>query len=193
MEPSVELDQGVRPGPRPRRFWLRTFGCQMNVHDSEKVENLLLHHGYGAARRPEDADLLIVNTCSIREKAEHRLYSDLGLLRAWKAALPGRGKVVLTVTQRPSGRDTVAISAGFPYRKDATVTLQVDTTGLDFYTSQSSAFARDGKAAVAAFQRGQEAQARSPGPRDGQVIVDTFSLRGFSAAYAAINKACPAR
>jgi tRNA-2-methylthio-N6-dimethylallyladenosine synthase len=62
----------------------------MNVHDSEKVENLLLHHGYAAAHDPEDADLLIVNTCSIREKAEHRLYSDLGLLRAWKAALPGR-------------------------------------------------------------------------------------------------------
>lgn len=108
-------------------------------------------------------------------------------------ALPGRGEVVLTVTERPSGRDTVAISAGFPFRKDAAVTVQVETTGLDFYTAQSSAFARDGRATVAAFQKGEQATARSPGPRDGQVIVDTFSLRGFSAAYAAINKACPAR
>ncbi len=107
-------------------------------------------------------------------------------------ALPGRGEVVLTVTERPTGRDTVAISAGFPYRKDAAVTVQVDTTGLDFYTAQSNAFARDGKAAVAAFQKGDQALARSPGPRDGQTVVDTFSLRGFSAAYAAINKACPA-
>jgi hypothetical protein len=107
-------------------------------------------------------------------------------------ALPGRGEVVLTVTERPSGRDWVAISAGFPYRKDATVTLQVGTAGLDFYTAQSSAFARSGRAVVAALQRGEEAQARSPGPRD-QTIVDTFSLKGFSAAYAAINKACPAR
>ena len=89
-------------------------------------------------------------------------------------------------------RDTVAISAGFPYRKDAAVTMQVDTTGLDFYTGQSSAFARDGRAAVAAFHRGQLALARSPGPQDGQV-VDTFSLRGFAAAYAAITKACPAK
>ncbi len=107
--------------------------------------------------------------------------------------LPGRGEVVLTVTERPTGRDTVAISAGFPFAKDAAVTMQVDTAGLDFYTAQSSAFARDGKAAVAAFQKGEQALARSPGPRDGQTVVDTFSLRGFSAAYAAINKACPAR
>jgi hypothetical protein len=71
--------------------------------------------------------------------------------------------------------------------------MQVDTTGLDFYTAQSNAFARDGQAAVAAFQRGQEALARSTGPRDGRTVVDTFSLRGFSAAYAAISKACPAR
>jgi invasion protein IalB len=107
--------------------------------------------------------------------------------------VPGRGDVVLTVTQRPTGRDWVAISAGFTYRKDTAVTVQVDTTGLDFYTAQSSAFARDGKAAVAAFLKGDQAQARSPGPREGQVVVDTFSLRGFSAAYAAISKACPAR
>jgi hypothetical protein len=104
-----------------------------------------------------------------------------------------RGEVILTVTERPSGRDWVAISAGFPYPKDAAVTMQVDATGFDFYTAQSSAFARDGKAVVAAFQRGEQALSRSPGPRDGLVVVDTFSLHGFSAAYAAINKACPAR
>ncbi len=74
----------------PRRFLLRTHGCQMNVHDSEKVANLLCHGGYLPAERLEEADLLIVNTCSIREKAEHRLYSDLGRLRTWKEAAPGR-------------------------------------------------------------------------------------------------------
>jgi hypothetical protein len=107
--------------------------------------------------------------------------------------LAGRGEVVLTVTERPTGRDTVAITAGFTYPKNAVVTMQVANTGLDFYTSQSDAFARDGRAAVAAFQRGTQALARSPGPREGQTVVDTFSLRGFSAAYAAISKACPAR
>jgi hypothetical protein len=107
--------------------------------------------------------------------------------------LPGRGEVVLTVAQRPSGRDAVAISGGFEFPKGAAVTVQVDTAGLDFYTAQRNAFARDGKAAVAAFGKGGEALARLPGPRDGRVVVDTFSLRGFSAAYAAIGKACPER
>jgi tRNA-2-methylthio-N6-dimethylallyladenosine synthase len=72
-----------------RRFAIRTFGCQMNVHDSDKLANLLLHAGY-AAGEPEAADVLVVNTCSIREKAEHKLYSDLGVLRQWKAERPGR-------------------------------------------------------------------------------------------------------
>ena len=62
----------------------------MNVHDSEKLSNLLLHAGWRESGDPDAADLLLINTCSIREKAEHRLYSDLGLLRAWKAERAGR-------------------------------------------------------------------------------------------------------
>ncbi len=108
-------------------------------------------------------------------------------------AVPNRGQVILTVTQRPTGRDAVAITAGYIYPKGATPTMQVGTTGLDFYTSGSDAFARDGHAAVAAFQKGDVALTRAPGPREGQVIADTYSLRGFSAAYAAISKACPPR
>ena len=71
-------------------FWLRTYGCQMNVLDSEKVANLLHHAGWAAAAAADDADLLLINTCSIRAKAEDRLYSDLGALRAWRDARPGR-------------------------------------------------------------------------------------------------------
>ena len=66
------------------KFHVRTYGCQMNVHDTEKVSNLLLHEGWSAAASEEKADLLLINTCSIRDKAEHRLYSDLGLLSDWK-------------------------------------------------------------------------------------------------------------
>jgi tRNA-2-methylthio-N6-dimethylallyladenosine synthase len=73
-----------------RLVLVRTYGCQMNVHDTEKVTNLLLHHGYALADGLDDADLLLVNTCSIREKAEHQLYSDLGQLREWKQRRPGR-------------------------------------------------------------------------------------------------------
>jgi tRNA-2-methylthio-N6-dimethylallyladenosine synthase len=73
-----------------QRFHIRTYGCQMNAHDSEKVANLLYHAGWASAAAADDADLLVINTCSIRDKAEHQLYSDLGLLREWKAARPGR-------------------------------------------------------------------------------------------------------
>jgi Invasion associated locus B (IalB) protein len=107
-------------------------------------------------------------------------------------ALPGRGSVILTVTERASGRDTVAVAAGFPYAANAAVLVQVDQAGLEFYTFQSNAFARDGHAAVVAFGKGSRAIARSPGPRDVSV-TDTFSLKGFAAAYAAIVKACPAK
>jgi hypothetical protein len=104
--------------------------------------------------------------------------------------LPGRGPVVLTVTERASGRDAVAIEAGFPYAANATVTVQVDQAGLEFYTSGRNAFARDGKAAVTAFGKGSRAIARSPTPKE---VTDTFSLKGFGEAYKAIVKACPAK
>jgi hypothetical protein len=109
-------------------------------------------------------------------------------------AISGRGDVVLTVTERPGtpgSRDAVAISAGFAYAANAAVTVNVDAAALDFYTAQRSAFARDGHAAAQAFMKGKLAVAHSPGPRSA-AVVDTFSLKGFSAAYAAINKACPA-
>jgi len=107
-------------------------------------------------------------------------------------ALPGRGDVVLTVTQRPGGRDAVAISAGFAYAPSTEVQVGVDQAQLAFYTANRSAFARDGHAAVTAFEKGRQAVAKSPGPRKA-TISDSFSLRGFNPAYAAINKACPAK
>jgi Invasion associated locus B (IalB) protein len=105
-------------------------------------------------------------------------------------ALPGRGDVVLTVTERQGGRDAVAISAGFAFAANAAVSVAVDPATLDFYTSQRSAFARDGHAATQAFLKGKQAVAHSPGPK--AAVVDTFSLKGFAAAYAAIAKTCPA-
>jgi tRNA-2-methylthio-N6-dimethylallyladenosine synthase len=73
-----------------KHFAIRTYGCQMNVHDSEKVSTLLEDAGLVAATSESEADVLVINTCSIRDKAEHQLYSDLGRLREWKAERPGR-------------------------------------------------------------------------------------------------------
>jgi len=104
-------------------------------------------------------------------------------------AISGRGQVVLTVTERSSGRDTVALSAGFSYAATAAVAIAIDQTTMEFYTAQRSAFARDGHAAVIAFEKAGRVIAKSPGPKG--PVTDVFSLRGFSAAYAAIGKACP--
>ncbi len=103
--------------------------------------------------------------------------------------LRGRGDVVLTVTERPSSEDAVALSAGFAYPLDASVPLQLGAGRFDFYTAQRSAFARDGHAVVAELGRQARAVAVSPGPRGGDV-VDTFSLRGFPAALQAARRAC---
>ena len=107
-------------------------------------------------------------------------------------AVAGRGDVVLTVTQRPSGRDAVAISAGFAYPANSEVQMTVDRVDVAFYTSGRSAFGRDGHSVTTAFDKARQAVAKSPGPKN-VAVTDTFSLRGFSAAYAAINKACPAK
>lgn len=72
------------------RFQIRTYGCQMNVHDTQKLANLLVHAGFEQATPDQAPELLLINTCSIREKAEHRLYSELGALRPWKREHPGR-------------------------------------------------------------------------------------------------------
>ena len=71
-----------------RTFYLETFGCQMNVHDSEKVAGVLLGRGYRQTDSPASADVVIYNTCSIREKAAHKVFSRLGEFRG--AAAEGK-------------------------------------------------------------------------------------------------------
>ena len=64
-----------------KRFYIETFGCQMNAHDSEKVAGVLLARGYRAASSAAEADLMLYNTCSIREKAAQKVFSRLGEYR----------------------------------------------------------------------------------------------------------------
>jgi tRNA-2-methylthio-N6-dimethylallyladenosine synthase len=67
-----------------KRFLIQTFGCQMNAHDSRRIAEVLYRDGYEATDAPELADLIVLNTCSIREKAEHKLSSALGRFRPLK-------------------------------------------------------------------------------------------------------------
>src|SRR2546428_11996271 len=81
--------RGTRIGQR-RAFFLETFGCQMNDHDSEKVAGLLLARGYQQVETPEAASLILYNTCSIREKAAQKVFSRLGEYREKQS----EGKVI---------------------------------------------------------------------------------------------------
>ena len=113
--------------------------------------------------------------------------------RASKAEGAGnRQNVLLTVTHRPQGRDQVALRSGYTYARNAEVTVNVGGTDLDFYTAQDNAFARDGGKAVATFRAGANAVAKGTGPQGRGTATDTFSLSGFTAAYEAISKECPA-
>ena len=75
-------------------FYIETFGCQMNDHDSEKVAGVLLQRGYRQVNSPEIARLVFYNTCSIREKAAHKLFSRLGLFDPKNGLLGGPDKIV---------------------------------------------------------------------------------------------------
>ena len=65
-----------------RKYYIETFGCEMNVHDSERLAGLLDQAGYEPATAPDEADLVVINTCSVRERAEERLYTELGMVPA---------------------------------------------------------------------------------------------------------------
>ena len=77
-----------------QKLYIKTFGCQMNEYDSSKISDLMVEtEGYELTRDPEQADLIVFNTCSVREKAQEKVFSDLGRVRHLKdrGALIGVG------------------------------------------------------------------------------------------------------
>jgi tRNA-2-methylthio-N6-dimethylallyladenosine synthase len=72
-----------------RKLFIRTYGCQMNVYDSERMAEALAGEGYALTGHQDEADLILLNTCHIREKAAEKVYSELGRLRPLKAERPG--------------------------------------------------------------------------------------------------------
>lgn len=84
-----EKKQSSGPVSPPRTFFIRTFGCQMNVNDSERVAGLLQAQGLRAVDGPGDADFVFLNTCAVREKATAKFRHALGRLRRLKAQRPG--------------------------------------------------------------------------------------------------------
>ena len=78
----------MRPTPPPRTYRVKTFGCQMNVYDGERMAELLAQQGITPAPEGEEADLVVLNTCHIREKAAEKVYSDIGRLRREDGTAP---------------------------------------------------------------------------------------------------------
>lgn len=86
--------------PGTKKVFVKTFGCQMNVYDSERMAESLIPYGFSETDRPEEAEVIILNTCHIREKAVEKVYSDLGRLRQIKEE------------RRKLGKDTIVTVAG---------------------------------------------------------------------------------
>ena len=96
-----------------RKLYIRTFGCQMNEYDSARTADLLAAaHGLERTARAEDADVLLVNTCSVREKAAEKVFSEIGRWRAWKEARPG---LVIGVGGCVASQEGAAIRERAPY------------------------------------------------------------------------------
>jgi tRNA-2-methylthio-N6-dimethylallyladenosine synthase len=74
-----------------KRLYIKTYGCQMNVYDSERMADVLAPLGYGVTEDPQGADLVVLNTCHIREKATEKVYSELGQLKRLKEARRAEG------------------------------------------------------------------------------------------------------
>ncbi|MBX6742786.1 MAG: tRNA (N6-isopentenyl adenosine(37)-C2)-methylthiotransferase MiaB [Acetobacteraceae bacterium] len=104
------------PPETRKRLFIRTWGCQMNVYDSARMADVLAPIGYAPAETPEGADMVILNTCHIREKASEKLFSELGRLRAAKQAKEAAGgRMVLAVAGCVAQAEGAEITARAPW------------------------------------------------------------------------------
>jgi tRNA-2-methylthio-N6-dimethylallyladenosine synthase len=95
-----------------RKLFIRTFGCQMNEYDSDRMADVLACEGLTLTDRPDDADVILFNTCSVREKAQERVFHDLGRVRALKALRPD---VLIGVGGCVASQEGAAIVRRAPY------------------------------------------------------------------------------
>jgi tRNA-2-methylthio-N6-dimethylallyladenosine synthase len=147
---ATAADQRESPLPTEPRaagksFYIETFGCQMNAHDSEKVAGVLLARGYRAAASAAQADLMLYNTCSIREKAAQKVFSRLGEWRGEESKIIG----VLGCVAQQEGEDIFErapwvrlVCGSASYRKLPELIEEIESggrrvTGLDLETDET--------------------------------------------------------
>ena len=97
-ETLIAPEVGTADGGAPsKRLFIKTYGCQMNVYDSERMADVLRPLGYAVTDQVEAADFVILNTCHIREKAAEKIYSELGKMREMRERRIARGEGRLTI------------------------------------------------------------------------------------------------
>jgi tRNA-2-methylthio-N6-dimethylallyladenosine synthase len=96
VEQTVEIKSKITltPSRIGKKYYVKTFGCQMNVHDSERISGMFELDGMQKAENEDSADILFVNTCTIRENADDKLYGTLGHLKKWKSQADNRKLLV---------------------------------------------------------------------------------------------------
>ncbi|HEV8261337.1 MAG TPA: hypothetical protein VGQ19_11350, partial [Burkholderiales bacterium] len=95
------------------KLYIRTFGCQMNEYDSDKIADVLAAaEGFETTDDPEQADVILFNTCSVREKAQEKVFHDLGRIRPLKQARP---ELIIGVGGCVASQEGAAIVARAPY------------------------------------------------------------------------------
>jgi tRNA-2-methylthio-N6-dimethylallyladenosine synthase len=102
---GVSAPPSTEKASATKRLFIKTYGCQMNVYDSERMADVLRPHGYAMTDAAEGADLVVLNTCHIREKASEKLYSDLGRLKPLKGETPGMQVIVAGCVAQAEGSE----------------------------------------------------------------------------------------
>ncbi|MDP8228843.1 MAG: hypothetical protein P9M15_05260, partial [Candidatus Electryoneaceae bacterium] len=95
-----------------QRFYLKTYGCQMNVHDSERMTGMMEETGLIPTNDSDDADVVVINTCAVREKPERKLFAELG---RWKKFKRDNPNLIIVVAGCMAPRDADVIRQRAPH------------------------------------------------------------------------------
>jgi len=132
LEPGRSSNEGpmtpVTTGGKLKRVFIRTYGCQMNVYDSDRMADVLRPLGYTLSSSPEQADLVVLNTCHIRERASEKVYSELGRMRDIKTG------------RRAIGGDLTIAEVGAPRMLTSIAQLEVPVNDLAFAADTAESY-----------------------------------------------------
>lgn len=167
--PTVEIQ--AKPG-QGKKYFIKTFGCQMNVHDSDRMAALLADTGYAEASAMEDADLVLFNTCSVRDKSEQKAYSAMGTLK--RNGTKKNGEVIIGFTGCVAQQDKEEVFQGAPHLDFVLGTDSIDQLPEVIYRVESG----EKKVLQAGFDPSND------------YSIETKSLPGKNQAFVNIMKGC---